>query len=496
MTVSVPTASQSYEGDGSTTSFPTVFVFGTSADIEVIERVVATGAETTLALTTDYTVSGGGGAGAEPATGTVTAVTAPPSTATWTVRRIVAETQTTDLPTAGALPSASVETMSDRLTMQIQQHSEEIGRTLTFPKTDSAALDPTIPNSVDRASKLLAFTSDGTPTVRDLSDGGTGTMSNLVDDETPQLGGDLDLNGNSVDFPSTPNISDVLDEDDMSSNSATALATQQSVKAYVDAEVASAQTLADLPRSYLAGLTMSNDTDSDHDIAIAVGECRDAADSVNMALSSILTKQIDATWAAGDDAGGMNDGDTVGTSEWFHVFLLSNADGTTVDAGFDTSLTAAGLLADTAVVAAGHTKYRRIGSVLTNGSSNILAFTQVGDDFWWDVTVADLTNGVIATAGTTITLTVPTGLKVHARFNASVGSHNSIGATFYSPDITGGQPSNTSVPVPHANGTGENASPAYVLTNTSAQIIARAGSAMTDASISTLGWRDSRGRDD
>lgn len=60
-------------------------------------------------------------------------------------------------------------------------------------------------------------------------------ISNLVEDTTPQLGGDLDLNGNSIDFPSTPNISDVLDEDDLSSDSATALATQQSIKAYVDA---------------------------------------------------------------------------------------------------------------------------------------------------------------------------------------------------------------------------------------------------------------------
>lgn len=58
--------------------------------------------------------------------------------------------------------------------------------------------------------------------------------SDLVDDTTPQLGGDLDLNGHALDFPSTPDIADVLDEDDMNSDSATALATQQSIKAYAD----------------------------------------------------------------------------------------------------------------------------------------------------------------------------------------------------------------------------------------------------------------------
>lgn len=67
-----------------------------------------------------------------------------------------------------------------------------------------------------------------------------GGLSNVVEDTTPQLGGDLDLNGNNIDFPTTPNISDCLDEDNMASDSATALATQQSIKAYVDAQVASA----------------------------------------------------------------------------------------------------------------------------------------------------------------------------------------------------------------------------------------------------------------
>jgi hypothetical protein len=57
----------------------------------------------------------------------------------------------------------------------------------------------------------------------------------LSKDTTPQLGGDLDLNGNAFDFPTTANIDDVLDEDNMSSNSAVKLATQQSIKAYVDA---------------------------------------------------------------------------------------------------------------------------------------------------------------------------------------------------------------------------------------------------------------------
>jgi len=65
-------------------------------------------------------------------------------------------------------------------------------------------------------------------------DTATWNAPSLVYDLTPQLGGDLDLNGSALDFPTTPNITDCLDEDTMSSDSATMLATQQSIKAYVD----------------------------------------------------------------------------------------------------------------------------------------------------------------------------------------------------------------------------------------------------------------------
>lgn len=70
-------------------------------------------------------------------------------------------------------------------------------------------------------------------------------LSNIVEDLTPQLGGDLDLNGKNIDFPTTANISDCLDEDNMASDSATALATQQSIKAYADALVPTTITVAD-----------------------------------------------------------------------------------------------------------------------------------------------------------------------------------------------------------------------------------------------------------
>jgi len=106
-------------------------------------------------------------------------------------------------------------------------------------------------------TKLSDLTEDTLPTSDDImltTDNNTivsrkVTLANLfdkvgiVEDTTPQLGGDLDLNGNNLDFPTTVNISDCLDEDNMVSNSATALATQQSIKAYVDSQAGGGDTL-------------------------------------------------------------------------------------------------------------------------------------------------------------------------------------------------------------------------------------------------------------
>lgn len=84
-------------------------------------------------------------------------------------------------------------------------------------------------NGTDHSYIDQDVTSGATPTF-----GGTNITTELSNDTTPQLGGDLDLNSNNIDFPSTANISDVKDEDNMASNSATMLATQQSIKAYSD----------------------------------------------------------------------------------------------------------------------------------------------------------------------------------------------------------------------------------------------------------------------
>ena len=60
MSVSNTATRTPYTGNGSTTSFATVFQFqgaGTTSELTVVKRIIATGVESTLTYTTDYTVT-------------------------------------------------------------------------------------------------------------------------------------------------------------------------------------------------------------------------------------------------------------------------------------------------------------------------------------------------------------------------------------------------------------------------------------------------------
>lgn len=119
---------------------------------------------------------------------------------------------------------------------------------------------------------------------------------------------------------------------------------------------------------HISGLVITNGTDADHDIDIAVGKVRDDDDEIDIVLASALTKQIDAAWVAGSAAGGMFTG-AVANDTLYYIHLIREDEGGAIDAGFDTSETAAN-------IPAGYTAFRLIGKALTNGSANIIAGVQ------------------------------------------------------------------------------------------------------------------------
>lgn len=252
-------------------------------------------------------------------------------------------------------------------------------------------------------------------------------------------------------------------------------------------------------RGAIGGLVLSNDTDTDHDINVTAGACTTADHLSTMTLATEQTKQIDASWATGNDAGGFPSsliGAGVLANTWYHVHLFTV--GSTVEVGFDTSITAATLIADHGGAAG---KYRRIGSVLTDGTTpgNIKQFFQIGDEFHWTVPVSDHTGDPGATEVTT-TLTVPTGVSVDAVL--SIHGHSTAGGTsitsVYHPTRTAATPlvgnllSLYSVNFSTAQMSG--ATLTRIRTNTSAQVqhISAAGTLVLR--IITGGWVDDLGR--
>lgn len=246
-----------------------------------------------------------------------------------------------------------------------------------------------------------------------------------------------------------------------------------------------------LPFGYIAGLTTSVGTDTDHDIDIAVGSARSTGDTADLKLTSGLTKQIDASWAAGTNQGGMFTG-SVASLTTYHLFLIRKDSDGSIDAGFDTSASAAN-------IPSGYTAYRRIASVLTNGSANIRGYTQQDDSFYIDSVRQDYSTSNPGTSATLRAVTVPTGIKVIALhvFALQDGDPASnTEALVTGPDQTDDTPSSSKHTVRLLSGTAQPTESVFIqlLTDTSGQIRTRLSNSDAGVAIRgySYGWIDAR----
>lgn len=240
---------------------------------------------------------------------------------------------------------------------------------------------------------------------------------------------------------------------------------------------------------YISKYTISIDTDTDHDILFPAISCRDEVDSGNLILAS-MAKQIDSDWVAGDDAGGFPSGLTLAIDTWYHIGIVDKTDGT-IDAGFDTSPVFTNLLTDT-----GGTRYRRLGSVLTDGTSNIVAFTHAGPYWFWNNPPFDVNVTNQGTSALTRTLQVPPDFNVMALLNVAIQhAGDTLHVYFRFPSVDDEASSAAAAPlcqVGHTTGsTGERSiAMVQVMTDTAKQITTRGNTTSIGLRISTLGWID------
>jgi hypothetical protein len=215
--------------------------------------------------------------------------------------------------------------------------------------------------------------------------------------------------------------------------------------------------LFQLSRGMIDGLEMSVNSTDAYDLDVQAGNAIDSANGFILKLSSAITKQIDAAWAEGNNAGGFPSNGTSGLTltndTWYHVFLIAQSGGTGVDVGFDTNLDASVLLNDDNAGAESYDKYRRIGSIqYVDATTKIRPFVQNGDEFHWEGgSILDV-NGVTpaATPSTTLhSLTLPSGVTIAALGNLQVLVDNSGSDGAFYVDLWG---SSTGAPASADNG--------------------------------------------
>lgn len=190
MTVAAEAIKIPYACNGSLVDFDFTYKIFDEDDIKVVVTD-SLGTETTLAITTDYTVAGENNA--FESGGTITTVKevsgvmenyAYPSGSTITIILNLTLSQPTDLIYGGSYKATSIEQMADRLTKMVQQLSEKLDRSIKF-KIDSS-LDIEVE---DPTTGYFLYSPDGSTLAWvEAVEAGTATITafskTLLDDST------------------------------------------------------------------------------------------------------------------------------------------------------------------------------------------------------------------------------------------------------------------------------------------------------------------------
>lgn len=229
----------------------------------------------------------------------------------------------------------------------------------------------------------------------------------------------------------------------------------------------------------------NNATDPSNDMDFSAGVMQ-FDDGSGQVATTAITKQLDANFAAGTNQGGLDTG-TKAADTTYHCFSIYNPTTGATDALFSTSLTSPAL-------PAGFTKKKRVGSIITNASSDIIEEIRVGNQIFYKSPILDV-NTTVNTIRSLHTLTIPDGIECLTFLNLYRGSE----ASYYicSPEATDLAPSTTTSPlfsIGNIIGTGGDnemgSSTFTVMSNTSRQIAARSNGAASTLRCATLGYTD------
>lgn len=245
-----------------------------------------------------------------------------------------------------------------------------------------------------------------------------------------------------------------------------------------------------VPRGHIDGFTLSNAADADHDITIAAGEATDSTGVMMLSSDATITKRIDAPWSEGDGAGGLDTG-VVAANSVYYMWRIYKATDKSLDAVFSLSKTAPTL-------AAVYTHMRRIGTVVTDASANIIPGKWADDLFTFNQPVQNrvIQTNISSTNRTAFSTSAPPDVLGVIRLIFNQGTSN---ASYY---MWWGSADRPDVAASSSNVDGwmyaQDVPQSVIATiklNGSSQFFFRGSSTAIRLGYSTLGWIDDRGRD-
>lgn len=245
-----------------------------------------------------------------------------------------------------------------------------------------------------------------------------------------------------------------------------------------------------IPYSHISGFALIYASATQ--IAVSGGSCMSGNGAVFMQLSNatVYTKNVNTAWSAGNNGGGLDSGSTWAANSWYRMWAICDSTGTTVDF-------IASYYANAPVKPSGYTQQRAIGYFRTNASSQVIAFYQTSDYFWFGTPQQEANAVALGTTPTNITLSyAPPNAPIQVMTSLSffAGSSRSVMALYSSqladpPAVAYGEPN---CYLDQSAGLGFATNPPPIFTN-NGTLRAVANISMS-YSLWTLGWIDSHGR--
>lgn len=145
--------------------------------------------------------------------------------------------------------------------------------------------------------------------------------------------------------------------------------------------------IVNLPFKYSVGLQLSKASDST--VNVVAGQCRDKNNVYDIVIASALVIDAEIVGANGIDTGAL------ANSTWYAVHAIGDS------TNYNNGATLLSTSATDPVMPAGYDVSRRIGWVKTDGTADILEFSQYGEGsnrtYFWDAIVEVLSAGASAT---------------------------------------------------------------------------------------------------